>query len=205
MSPYTGCRSLLLILLRSQATIGTLAFNSAKAHSIESCVSYSKVRHEPGSSHSGYATANNETEMRPKDPDYLPSGFYDAVENPISENEYWRQIDFEQKSGGVPYHRDRAAERQRLSLPLSISTFDTRECQGERKQHVIERGICYKTTGGRSYRIDSLPSDGEVITYVDGECREDPFACNWGISNPGGCFTTDDFESLVVVTRELPA
>ncbi|KAI7554497.1 hypothetical protein KC331_g507 [Hortaea werneckii] len=189
----------------SPATFCTLAFNSAKAQSIESCVSYSKVRHEPGSSHSGYATANNETEMRPKDPDYLPSGFYDAVENPISENEYWRQIDFEQKSGGVPYHRDRAAERQRLSLPLSISTFDTRECQGERKQHVIERGICYKTTGGRSYRIDSLPSDGEVITYVDGECREDPFACNWGISNPGGCFTTDDFESLVVVTRELPA
>ncbi|KAI7148542.1 hypothetical protein KC316_g15794, partial [Hortaea werneckii] len=120
-------------------------------------------------------------------------------------NEYWRQIEFEQKSGGVPYHRDRAAERQRLSLSLSISTFDTRECQGERKQHVTERGICYKTTGGRSYRIDSLPSDGEVITYVNGECTEDPFACNWGISNPSGCFTTDDFESLVVVTRELPA
>ncbi|KAI7157093.1 hypothetical protein KC349_g5825 [Hortaea werneckii] len=189
----------------SPATIVTLAFNSAKAHSIESCVSYSKARHEPGSSHSGYATANNETEMRPKDPDYLPSGFYDAVENPISENEYWRQIDFEQKSGGVPYHRDRAAERQRPSLPLSISTFDTRECQGERKQHVTERGICCKTTGGRSYRIDSLPSDGEVITYVDGECTEDVFACNWAISNPSGCFTTDDFESLVVVTRELPA
>lgn len=91
---------------------------------------------------------------------------------------------------------------QVLAMPKEIHSDD---CTGERKQHVIERGICYKTTGGRSYRIDSLPSDGEVITYVDGECREDPFACNWGISNPGGCFTTDDFESLVVVTRELPA
>ncbi|KAI7281951.1 hypothetical protein KC343_g944 [Hortaea werneckii] len=143
--------------------------------------------------------------MRPKDPSYLPSGFYDALENPISEGEYWRQVDFEQKSSGVPYYRDRTAEQQRLSLPLSLSTFDTRECRGERKQHVTERRICYKGTGGRSYRIDSLPSDGEVITYVDGECKEDPLSGNWGIDNPSGCFTTDAFESIMVTTRELPA
>jgi len=157
-------------------------------------------------SHSESAsTANNETGLRPKDLGYLPSGFYDALENPISESEYWRQVDFEQKSGGVPYYRDRAAERQRLSLPLSLSTFDTRECRGEAKQHVTQRGICYKSTGSRSYRIDSLPSDGEVITYVDGECKEDPFPCNWGINDPNGCFTTDAFESIMVITRDLPA
>jgi len=34
-----------------------------------------------------------ETGMSKAHDHYLPSGFYDALENPISEEEYWRQMD----------------------------------------------------------------------------------------------------------------
>lgn len=139
---YLGRRhGLLSILFLGLVAIESHAFDSSKAHSAKesdpsSCDCASRrtltfLRSDVLHSHSqSYSTANNDTGMRPKDPSYLPSGFYDALENPISEGEYWRQVDFEQKSSGVPYYRDRTAEQQRLSLPLSLSTFDTRECRG---------------------------------------------------------------------------
>lgn len=154
----------------------------------------------------GPESAGNKTQtrIRQEDPNYLPSGFYDGLERPISEEEYWHQVAFEQKHG-VPYIRDRESERRRLHALVSISTFSTQQCEGERMQHVTERGICYKSPEGKSYRVDSLPSDCELTTYVDGDCTEDPFPCNDGIGDPKGCFITDAFESLKVTTRELPA
>lgn len=148
-------------------------------------------------------SGSNETQVQPKGSGYLPSGFYDALENPISEKEYWHQVEFEQKHG-IPYTRDKESERRRLHVPLSVSLFTTQGCEGDRVQHVTERDHCYACAGGRSYWVESLPSDCELTTYVDEACTADPFACNWGIDGPQGCFTTDAFESMKAATRELP-
>lgn len=106
---------------------------------------------------------------------YLPSGFYDALENPISEDEYWRQIEYEQQSG-IPYARDRNAERANFNNPVSLLAHPEIEYADnpDAATHITEQGICYEGAKGQSIFVNSLPSNCEVVTFTDERCRDNP-------------------------------
>jgi len=67
----------------------------------------------------------------------LPSGYYDALENPISEEEYWRQIDYEQEFG-TPYVRDKDAERANLEKSVSLLVHPDTECASDVARRITE-------------------------------------------------------------------
>lgn len=108
-------------------------------------------------------------ENRPYDPDWLPLGFYGALENPISEEEHWRPVEWEEEHD-VPYaiamqweqeHGTpcAAATEENLSLEerqaggLSIITYASDQCCGERLRHVTQQNTCYTSTNGVSLYV----------------------------------------------------
>jgi hypothetical protein len=134
---------------------------------------------------------------------YLPSGFYDALGNIISEEEYWRQIDHEQESG-IPYARDRDAERARSQKPVSLLVQPELECASDVATHITEQGTCYAEAKGQSIFVNSLPSNCEVITFTDDRCRDDPLDVIPFLNAASGCYSTDAFGSVRVDCRPLP-
>ena len=104
---------------------------------------------------------------------YLSSGFYDALQNPISEEEYWRQIEYEQESG-ILYARDKDAERANSKQPVSLLVNQEIECASNAATHITKQGTCYGEVKGQSIFVNSLPSNCEVITFTVGQCRDDP-------------------------------
>lgn len=134
---------------------------------------------------------------------YLPPGFYDALGNIISEEEYWRQIDYEQESG-IPYARDKDAERANLQKPVSLLVHPDIQCAGDVVTQLTERGACYGEAKGQSVFVASLPSNCEVITFTDDQCREDPLYVIPFLNAASGCYSTDAFESVRVDCRPLP-
>jgi hypothetical protein len=134
---------------------------------------------------------------------YLPSGFYDALENPISEEEYWRQIEYEQKSG-IPFVRDKDVEKANLQKPVSLLVHPEIECAGDIVTHITKQGTCYREAKGQSVFVNSLPSNCEVITFTDDRCRDDPLDMIPFLNAASGCYSTDGFESVRVDCRPLP-
>jgi len=134
---------------------------------------------------------------------YLPSGFYDALENPISEEEYWRQIDYEQEFG-TPHVRDKDAERANLKKPVSLLVHPDIECASDIATQITEQDICYGEAKGQSIFVNSLPSNCEVITFTDGQCRDDPLDMIPLLNAASGCYSTETFESVRVDCRPFP-
>lgn len=134
---------------------------------------------------------------------YLPSGFYDALGNIISEEEYWRQIEYEQKSG-IPYARDKDAERANSQRPVSLLMYPDIGCSSDVATHITERGTCYGEAKGQSILVNSLPSNCEVITFTDDRCRDDQLDVIPFLNAASGCYSTDAFESVRVDCRPLP-
>lgn len=147
-------------------------------------------------------STNNTRETR-CDPDYLPSGYYDALENPISEEEYLQQVAYE-RYHGVPYVRNRMREQANLKKPLSLLVFSEIECGGYIMARIKERGTCYQATQSLSISVDSLPSDCAVITFTDSSCQVDPFDMIPILSDTSGCHSTDAFHSIHVACQPLP-
>ena len=133
---------------------------------------------------------------------YLPSGFYDALENPISEEEYWRQIDYEQEFG-APYVRDKDAQRASLEKPVSLLVRPDIECASDVATQITEQQICYGGIQGQSIFVNSLPTNCEVITFTDDQCKDDPFDMIPLLYAASGCYSTDAFESVRVDCRLL--
>jgi len=88
---------------------------------------------------------------------------------------------------------------------LSISTYSTQQCDGEKTRHITESGICYQSESGKSIFVDGLPSNCEVVTYTDEACREEAFTAVHGLGGAKGCYITDAFESIFVKCGALPA
>ena len=134
---------------------------------------------------------------------YLPSGFYDALENVISEEEYWRQIDYEQEFG-TPYVYNKDAERANLKKPVSFLVHPDVECGSNAATRITERGACCGEVHGQSILVNSLPSNCEVITFTDDQCKDDPLDVIPCLNAASGCYSTDAFESVRVDCRPLP-
>lgn len=145
----------------------------------------------------------DEVESTPLDPDYLPSRFYDALDNPISEDEYWRQVEYEEKHG-VPFIRDRAAEQANLDKPISLLTYSSLSCQDEPNKRITERSTCYGSPMSLTIFIESLPSNCEVVTFLDSTCKEDPLTALPMFGMKHGCLWTDSFGSVRVDCHPLP-
>jgi hypothetical protein len=134
---------------------------------------------------------------------YLRSGFYDALGKTISEEEYWRQIDYEQESG-IPYARDKDAERANSNKPISLLMHPDIDCAGHVVTHITKQGTCYTEAKVQSVFVNSLPSNCEVITFTDDQCRDDPLDVIPFLNAASGCYSTDAFESVRVDCRPLP-
>lgn len=155
-------------------------------------------------------------ENRPYDPDWLPSGFYDALYNPISEEEYWRQVEWEEEHDvpyaiamqweqehGTPYTaatEENSSLEERQAGGLSILTYASDQCRGERLRHVTQENVCYTSTNGVSLDVEGLPSNCNVVTWTDEQCQEDPFTNVQSIrgSPATGCYSGDNFGSIAV-------
>ena len=161
----------------------------------ESQVSFYQAADRPG--------PTNDTRDSRVNEQYLPSGFYDALENPISEEEYWRQIDYEQQSG-MPFARDKDAERANSKKPISLLVHPELECAGDVATRITKQGTCYEEANGRSIFVNSLPSNCEVISFTDDRCRDDPLDMIPFLNAASGCYSTDAFESVRVDCRPLP-
>lgn len=153
----------------------------------------------------GHPDPTNQPENSQVNDRYLPSGFYDALENPISEEEYWRQIDYERQSG-IPYVRDKDAERANSKKPVSLLAHSEIECTSDvdAATHINEQGICYEEAKGQSIFVSSLPSNCEVITFTDERCRDNPLDVIPFLNAASGCYSTDAFESVRVDCWPLP-
>lgn len=160
---------------------------------------HDQLRQRPNHPH-----AANDTQQPRTDPHYLPSGYYDALGKPISESEYFRQVDYEQKHG-IPFARDREREKADTKKPLSLLAHPEMGCDGDVLARITESGFCYRDVQGLSIFVNSLPSDCEVVSFKDGACEEDPFDMIPVLSNANGCYTTDAFSSIRVDCRPLPA
>lgn len=146
-----------------------------------------------------------QTASHPKsDRDDLPSGYYDALDNPISEEEYMFQAYYEQKHG-IPYARDREREKANTKKPLSLLAHSGSVCNGDILARITESGVCYGDVQGLSISVNSLPSNCEVVSFTDETCEDDPFAMIPILSDTSGCFTTDVLESVRVECQPLPA
>jgi hypothetical protein len=150
-----------------------------------------------------HPNSTNCTQQAKRDADYLPSGYYDALGNPISEKEYFHQVDYERKHG-IPYARDREREKADTKKPLSLLAHPEISCNGDVVARIIESGICYRDVQGSSIFMNSLPSDCEVISSKDESCEQDPFDMIPVLSQASGCYTTDAFSSIRVDCRPLP-
>jgi hypothetical protein len=166
------------------------------------------VQHSDGHNHFCQAANSpnptNDTEQQNIDPDYLPSGYYDALGKPISEEEYFRQVDYEQQHG-IPYARDREREKADTKKPLSLLAHPETGCSGDILARITESGTCYRDVQGSSIFVNSLPSDCEVMSFKDGSCEEDAFDMIPVLSDASGCYNTDAFSSIRVDCRPLPA
>jgi hypothetical protein len=166
------------------------------------------VHHSDGHNHfhlaANHPNSANDTEQQKTDLHYLPSGYYDALGKPISEEEYLRQVDYEQKHG-IPYARDRECEKADTKKPLSLLAHPEMGCSGDILARITENGICYRDMQGLSIFVISFPSDCEVILFRDGSCEEDAFDMIPVLSGASGCYTTDVFSSIRVDCRPLPA
>lgn len=138
------------------------------------------------------------------DSDYLSSGYYDALEDPISEGEHLHQIDYEQKHG-IPYVRTGEGEKANLKKPFSLVVFSDIECGRNVVARITKRGTCYQATQGVSLFVDSLPNNCAVTTCTDNWCQYDPFEMIPILSDTSGCHSTDTFDSIQVACRPLPA
>ena len=135
--------------------------------------------------------------------DYLPFGFYDALGNIILEEEYWRQIDYEQEFG-IPYARDKDAERANYRKSVFLLVHPDIECAGDVATQITKQGTCYSEAKGQSVSVNSLPSNCEVISFTDDRCRDDPLDMIPFLNAASGCYSTDAFESVRVDCRPLP-
>jgi hypothetical protein len=166
------------------------------------------VHHSDGQNHfrqtANSPNSTNDSEQQKIDPHYLPSGYYDALGKPISEAEYFHQVDYEQQHG-IPYARDREREKSDTKKPLSLLAHPETSCSGDILVRVTESGICYRDVQGSSIFVISLPSDCEVVSFKDGSCEEDAFDMIPVLSGASGCYTTDAFSSIRVDCRPLPA
>lgn len=179
--------------------------NGQRMHhlSSEHSISYSDGNLDHVRQTASHPDPANETEPQKHDPHYLPSGYYDALGNPISEKEYFYQADYEQKHG-IPYARDREREKADTRKPLSLQAHPEIDCNGDVVARVVESGICYSVQGSSIY-VNSLPSDCAVVSFEDERCTEDPFEMIPILSDASGCYTTDAFSSVRVDCRPLPA
>ena len=146
--------------------------------------------------------ANDAARQLP-DPHNLPSGYYDALDNPISEEEYLCQVDYEQKHG-IPWARDRVREKADTKKPLSLLAHPEMGCSGDFVARIIKSGNCYGNVQGVSIFVNHLPSDCEVVTFKDAACKDDPFDVIPALSYASGCYTTDAFSSVRVDCQPLP-
>jgi hypothetical protein len=142
---------------------------------------------------------------RPFDPMWLPTGFYDALERPISKEEYDRQAEYERRTG-LPYHRDREDEQKRKTAPLLVKAFQEHSCSGEHPAQLTETETCLTVPKGVAFQVESISSLCAIWIYADEKCWIDPFEVLDALSGAEGCFSPGDFGSLeVVCSDELPA
>lgn len=133
------------------------------------------------------------------------NGFYDAIGNPISEQEYVRQAQYEQAIG-LPAVRDREDEQRRKDLPLSIKVFSTDSCIGEHDKHITNPSVCVSIENGQSIFVESMSSLCKVTIFDDDACSERALALVDGLGSANGCYTwIDGFNSIIVhCAAELP-
>lgn len=134
----------------------------------------------------------------------LQPDYYDALGNPISEKEYFYQVDYEQQYG-IPYARDRGREKIDAEKSLSLLVHRETDCNGDMVAHVKGDGTCYRGVQGSSIFVNSLPSHCKVVTSKDDFCVVEPFDMIPILSAARGCYTTDTFFSICVDCRPLPA
>ena len=141
--------------------------------------------------------------QRPEDPEYLPAGFYDAFERPISEEEYWRQIDWEDTNDApfVPEDDPNLIESRQDVEGVDITTYTGGQCRSASLVKITEPNKCYQSGNGSSFFVNGLASNCKVVTYTDINCSEDAFEVIQGIRGVGaaGCYDTDNFESAAVI------
>jgi hypothetical protein len=109
---------------------------------------------------------------RPEDPEYLPAGFYDAFERPISEEEYWKQIDWEDANDApfVPEDDPYLIESRQEAEGVDITTYAGGQCRSASLAKITEPNKCYQSGDGASFFVTSLPSNCKVVTYTDIRC-----------------------------------
>jgi hypothetical protein len=144
-------------------------------------------------------------ESRPHDPYYLPSGTYDAFERPISEEEYNKQVEYQQRTG-LPYYRDREDEQKRKNYPLSVKFFKGDYSQDEQTGHLTEVSVCVGVKGSKRIQVESISSLCNIFTFTDENCEEGSFDAIPGLEVASGHFHPGEFSSSrVECGDELPA
>lgn len=130
---------------------------------------------------------------RQQDPEYLAPGFYDAFERPISEDEYWRQVEWEDTNDGsfVPEDDPALIESRQDADGLDITTYIGGQCRSSSLARITEANKCYQSGNGASF----------FVTYTDSGCTENAFNVIQAIRGVGaaGCYDTDSFESIAVI------
>lgn len=178
----------------------------------QSCSNYKKKRRSIGKSttsdedNSSLPQKDVESSLatleRPEDPEYLPPGFYDAFERPISEEEYWKQVEWEDENDAPFIPEDDASliESRQEDEGLEITTYAGGECRSARLATITEPDKCYQSGNGASLFVTSLASNCKVVTYTDFGCTENAFTVIQSIRGVGaaGCYDTDSFQSIAV-------
>lgn len=179
----------------------------------QNCSNYKKKRRTIGNATSpnddGEKVPDDEVDtsstelVRPDDPEYLAPGFYDAFERPISEDEYWRQVAWEDEHDApfIPGDAPALVDARQDDGLLEVTTYTGAQCRSARLAKITESDKCYQSGNGSSFFVTGLPSNCKVITYTNTGCTEGAFTVIQGIRGVGaaGCYDTDSFEGIAVV------
>jgi hypothetical protein len=144
-------------------------------------------------------------QTRPVDPSYIPPGTYDSFERPISEEEYKRQAEHYDQTG-LPYYRDREAEKRRTNTPLSVKFFRDSSSQGGQTGHLTKASVCLTVKGSKGIQVESISSLCTVFTFTDEHCMVRSYDTVPALEVDCGYFGPGEFSSSRVdCIAELPA
>jgi hypothetical protein len=142
---------------------------------------------------------------RPVDPHYLPPGAYNAFEQPISDEEYNKQVEYQERTG-LPYYRDRRDEQRRRNNPLSVRYFRDGYGQDEQIEHLTQTSVCLTLRGGKHIQVESISSLCNVFIFSDERCMAGSDNAIPGLEVSSGRFYPGAFSSSRVDrVDELPA
>ena len=100
--------------------------------------------------------------------------------------------------------RDKDAERANLEKSVSLLVHPDTERASDVARRITEPSTYCREIKGQSIFVNSLPSNCEVITFTDGQCRDDPLDMIPLLNAASGCYSTETFESVRVDCRPFP-